>query len=202
MQLKTKLTMLRNMRGYSLIDIQQLANIDEKMLEKYELGIKKPNIEQLIALANIFDISVNILINENIYLKIDNENMKIKTINQKEDKLGINIALYSTLIFTFPILILIPIFILIFIVMGGFLVGFIYILDFASFILSILSISLLFINLYNIPALLICIGGFLFFSSLSYILWNIAGWWTKKYPLIIKDIFREIIHFNIKDLIK
>ncbi len=83
---KTEITQLKKIRqekGYSQEEIAKKINISQSNYSKYELGKIEPNIELLIKLADIFNVSIDYLLGHQIYNKPAGEFYQL-TDKQKE----------------------------------------------------------------------------------------------------------------------
>lgn len=70
---------IRKSKGLSQQDLAKLTNIDQRIISRYELDINKPELENLIKIAIVLDISIDDLIDfKNIQHKLSKEYKEIK----------------------------------------------------------------------------------------------------------------------------
>lgn len=68
-----RIAKLRKEKGLNQIGLAMKLNVSQKMISAYESGIHQPSIDTLIRLSDIFDVSVDYLIeNSDIRFKADN----------------------------------------------------------------------------------------------------------------------------------
>ncbi len=60
--LKIRLIHLRKINGYTQWDVSELLDISRSTLSKYEKGLLMPNIENLIKLADLYNVSCDYLL--------------------------------------------------------------------------------------------------------------------------------------------
>lgn len=60
--LSLRLIYLRKQKGYTQYEVAEILNISRSSLSKYERGDRVPNIETLIQLANLYDVSCDYLL--------------------------------------------------------------------------------------------------------------------------------------------
>lgn len=63
--LSIRLVYLRKFHGYTQWDVADILNISRSTLSKYEKGLLTPNIETLIKLANLYNVSCDYLLCQN-----------------------------------------------------------------------------------------------------------------------------------------
>lgn len=77
-----KLIMLRRERGYSQEQLANFLDVSRQSVSKWEAGQSTPEINKLIALADIFNVNVDSLIREDVELpEIENRQVKSETTN-------------------------------------------------------------------------------------------------------------------------
>ena len=64
-----RLSDIRKEKGYSQEEVAKKINISQSNYSKYELGKIEPNIELLIKLADIFNVSIDYLLGHQLYNK-------------------------------------------------------------------------------------------------------------------------------------
>ena len=57
-----KLRLARHTKEYTQSQVAQYINTHQSTLARYELGIREPNLEHLIKLAKLYDISIDWLL--------------------------------------------------------------------------------------------------------------------------------------------
>lgn len=60
--LTARLVELRKVNGYTQWDVAEILNISRSTLSKYEKGILEPNLENLIKLADLYNVSCDYLL--------------------------------------------------------------------------------------------------------------------------------------------
>lgn len=60
--LSLRLIYLRKQKGYTQYEVSEILNISRSTLSKYEHGTRIPNIETLIQLAKLYDVSCDYLL--------------------------------------------------------------------------------------------------------------------------------------------
>lgn len=76
MNLNQKITQLRNDNNWSQEELAEKLNVSRQSVSKWESGQAKPDLDKIIALSNIFDVSTDYL------LKDDNEEKSNKSTNK------------------------------------------------------------------------------------------------------------------------
>ncbi len=71
-----KLKLLRNSRGYTQEALGKLANVTKVSICCYEKGTRSPDIETLVILSDIFEISPSYLLDREVKINIKNRNKK------------------------------------------------------------------------------------------------------------------------------
>jgi len=77
LEINERLKQKRLEKGYNLVQLSKLTNINAGTLTKYEKGINKPTIENIIALAQNLETSIN-------YIIIGKEDLNNLTNEEKE----------------------------------------------------------------------------------------------------------------------
>ena len=70
MKLSEKLQKLRNKYHYSQEEIADICGVTRQSVSKWESNIALPEIEKLIILSNLFNISIDVLLKENLDIDI------------------------------------------------------------------------------------------------------------------------------------
>ena len=86
MVLGEKLKRLRKSRGLSQEQLAAELNVSRQSISKWELGESKPEIENLIALSEFFNVSIDEL------LKINKECTSTSEVSAKEERLIMNVG--------------------------------------------------------------------------------------------------------------
>ena len=86
MNLSEKLLFLRRQRGLSQEELANVLNISRQAVHKWETTQSKPDIDNLMQLSKIFDVSVDTLLNDNADLG------SINDVRKKSQPLGEVIA--------------------------------------------------------------------------------------------------------------
>lgn len=60
--LSLRLVYLRKQKGYTQYEVSEILNISRSTLSKYEKGTRIPNLEILIKLANLYNVSCDYLL--------------------------------------------------------------------------------------------------------------------------------------------
>ena len=55
---------IRKQRGLSQIQLGDLLGVSQQVVTNYERGLREPNIEMMLKIAEIFDVSIEVLIGE------------------------------------------------------------------------------------------------------------------------------------------
>lgn len=76
MNLNQKISQLRNDNNWSQEELAEKLNVSRQSVSKWESGQAKPDLDKIIALSNIFDVSTDYL------LKDDNEEKSNKSTNK------------------------------------------------------------------------------------------------------------------------
>lgn len=57
--LNTKLVMLRKEHGYTQEDLSKFLNLTRSAIGNYELGINEPSLDTMVAIANLYGVSLD-----------------------------------------------------------------------------------------------------------------------------------------------
>ena len=60
--LNTKLVMLRKEHGYTQEDLSKFLNLTRSAIGNYELGINEPSLDTIVAIANLYSVSLDWLL--------------------------------------------------------------------------------------------------------------------------------------------
>lgn len=60
--LNIKLVMLRKEHGYTQEDLSKFLNLTESAIGNYELGINEPSLDTIVAIANLYSVSLDWLL--------------------------------------------------------------------------------------------------------------------------------------------
>ena len=82
MRFDEKLIHLRKKNMLSQEGLAEKLNVTRQTVSKWELGQTKPDMDKLVEMSKLFDVSVNDLTDDNVFL----ESAEEKNINKKENK--------------------------------------------------------------------------------------------------------------------
>ena len=83
MKLNEKIYEYRKLNRWSQEELADKLEVSRQTISKWEVGKNIPELEKLIKLAELFDISVDELVKENIGVDLNNENTE-----NAEEKIG------------------------------------------------------------------------------------------------------------------
>lgn len=85
MKLSKKLQQLRMQKGFTQEQLAELCDVSRQAVSKWESGTICPEIEKLILLSNLFNVSVDVLVKNDLSIdcKIDNESCHCNIANEK-----------------------------------------------------------------------------------------------------------------------
>jgi transcriptional regulator with XRE-family HTH domain len=93
MQLADKLKDLREEHGYMQKDVSQMLGIAPNTLSGYERGLRKPDSNTLLSIAKFYNVTVDYLLNDNIFDETFEEEFKwdelceqIRSLNKTEQR--------------------------------------------------------------------------------------------------------------------
>jgi len=66
MILRNKIAKLRNSKGLSQAELAKLLNVGKQTIANWENGRREPNIDNLCTLSNIFDVSIDYILNNQV----------------------------------------------------------------------------------------------------------------------------------------
>ena len=65
MNLNQKITQLRNDNNWSQEELAEKLNVSRQSVSKWESGQSKPDLDKIVVLSNIFDVSTDYLLKDN-----------------------------------------------------------------------------------------------------------------------------------------
>lgn len=71
MELGEKLCFLRKKRGISQLELAEILNVSRQAVSRWEQGGSTPSTENLVSLGRLYDISVDVLVNDDLQLPLD-----------------------------------------------------------------------------------------------------------------------------------
>lgn len=87
--LNTKLVMLRKEHGYTQEDLSKFLNLTRSAIGNYELGINEPSLDTMVAIANLYGVSLDWLMGRT--------NLRYNFNLEDKENLEVIIKLYETL---------------------------------------------------------------------------------------------------------
>lgn len=85
MRFGEKLSFLRKQRGMTQLDLAEKLDISRQAVSRWEQGTSEPSTENLISIGKLFDVSVDVLMNENIQVQAESA-VKIAVKGQEPDE--------------------------------------------------------------------------------------------------------------------
>lgn len=61
-RMKNRLKQLRKSKGYTQVSLQMQLGIEQSLLSKYENGERIPNVDALIKLADLYNVSIDYIL--------------------------------------------------------------------------------------------------------------------------------------------
>lgn len=87
--LNTKLVMLRKEHGYTQEDLSKFLNLTRSAIGNYELGINEPSLDTMVAIANLYGVSLDWLMGRT--------NLRYNFNLENKENTEVIIKLYETL---------------------------------------------------------------------------------------------------------
>lgn len=87
--LNTKLVMLRKEHGYTQEDLSKFLNLTRSAIGNYELGINEPSLDTIVAIANLYSVSLDWLMGRT--------NLRYNFNLENKENTEVIIKLYETL---------------------------------------------------------------------------------------------------------
>lgn len=87
--LNTKLVMLRKEHGYTQEDLSKFLNLTRSAIGNYELGINEPSLDTMVAIANLYGVSLDWLLGRT--------NLRYNFNLENKENTEVIIKLYETL---------------------------------------------------------------------------------------------------------
>lgn len=87
--LNTKLVMLRKEHGYTQEDLSKFLNLTRSAIGNYELGINEPSLDTIVAIANLYSVSLDWLLGRT--------NLRYNFNLENKENTEVIIKLYETL---------------------------------------------------------------------------------------------------------
>ena len=88
--LNTKLVMLRKEHGYTQEDLSKFLNLTRSAIGNYELGINEPSLDTMVAIANLYGVSLDWLMGRT--------NLRYNFNLENKENTEVIIKLYETLL--------------------------------------------------------------------------------------------------------
>lgn len=103
-----KLKKTREEKGFTQADVAAYLGVSRQAISQWERGVAYPDIDNLMLLCKLYQVSINVLILTNEESNIEEKNIKIEnyTPNEKESKEVANIDLHSAMEFLSILIIL------------------------------------------------------------------------------------------------
>ena len=95
MEFHNKLYNLRKQKGLSQEELANRLNVSRQTISKWEVGDSAPDMEKLIAISDMFEISLDELVLDKVPTQIEGNSSKLKVLNdenKKKAKKGLKIA--------------------------------------------------------------------------------------------------------------
>jgi len=85
MRFGEKLSFLRKQRGMTQMELAEKLDISRQAVSRWEQGISEPSTENLVSVGKLFDVSVDVLMNEGIQIQAESA-VKIAVKEQELDE--------------------------------------------------------------------------------------------------------------------
>lgn len=69
MRFGEKLSFLRKQRGMTQMELAEKLDISRQAVSRWEQGISEPSTENLVSIGKLFDVTVDVLVNEDVQLQ-------------------------------------------------------------------------------------------------------------------------------------
>lgn len=117
MNLGEKLSVLRKQRGMTQMELAEMLDISRQAVSRWEQGVSEPSTENLVGIGKLFNVPVDVLVNESAQLQVEVESaVQVAVAEKKEQPRNMvdnysNIKLFGIVLFIMAVAAVLVIFI-------------------------------------------------------------------------------------------